>query len=682
MLVLQSILLCYGIDILEYLKFITVRYLCNGETSDSEGDKIIEIISQQSCACTLDENGLKFWPPLYVQRYMAVEEVIANPIWNGSIKKVVDFGCSEMGLFKCIKPILGLNNIMLVDVDYDVLNTNQYKVLPTNYDYISMHERKEPFTVDIFNGSIAEKDDRMLGVDAVICIELIEHLYLDVLDSVPNNVFEFIKPKLAVFTTPNVEFNILFTNFTTQFRHDDHKFEWTRKQFKEWAKKIITRYSDYAVQFDGIGAGPTGTENIGCCSQMAIFYRKDMTTSPVKPIDSTPYKLLRRVNYPYELDEEIDWERSMYGKLRKFVSEASCNNKYIVGHNIEIPLNDIMSYVSSSCSSMDRLVHIVNTIYDTKKNDHGEWLLVRALSGFSSDEYESDSNSFSSNSEQEYNLLENTVNLANDTEDWNASAVLSTDKSKLCYSTPMTRDPEIKYYSNNVDSFSTVHSNSGLYKTAVDYNKTEDTDDMVMSSSCNSSIVEDCNVHQDFKTEQNNSVIKEEDVNETENTLTCVANSHKFPNDGDKLNHNYTDMEISSSYNGSIIVEDCIVYQDFKSGRNNSLRNEEDINETENTLVCVTNSHEFSNNDKLNDNIINDNTIIKNNSNISLKLKCSSDTAHQLKSNNPDEICITINDGVNEIDDQLTVCLHRSLLDENGYTEKLLSTSDNELLKK
>jgi len=77
-----------------------------------------------------------------------------------------------MGLFKFIKPILGLNNIILVDVDYDTLNRNQFKVLPINHDYISMHERKEPLTVDIYNGSIADKDDRMLGVDAVICIEL------------------------------------------------------------------------------------------------------------------------------------------------------------------------------------------------------------------------------------------------------------------------------------------------------------------------------------------------------------------------------------------------------------------------------------------------------------------------------------------------------------------------------
>lgn len=62
----------------------------------------------------------------------------------------------------------------------------------------------------------------------------IEHLYSDVLTAVPFTIFAFIKPKLAVFTTPNVEFNILFPNFTTQFRHDDHKFEWTRKQFRRW----------------------------------------------------------------------------------------------------------------------------------------------------------------------------------------------------------------------------------------------------------------------------------------------------------------------------------------------------------------------------------------------------------------------------------------------------------------
>jgi len=45
----------------------------------------------------------------------------------------------------------------------------------------------------------------------------------------------------------------------------------------------------------------------------------------------------------------------MYDKLRKFVSEASCNKKYIVGHNMQIPLNEIMPYVSDCCSSIDKL---------------------------------------------------------------------------------------------------------------------------------------------------------------------------------------------------------------------------------------------------------------------------------------------------------------------------------------
>jgi len=57
-------------------------------------------------------------------------------------------------------------------IDYNTLDFNLTKILPTNYDFLSMHERKESLTVDIFNGSIVDLDDRMLGIDAVICIEL------------------------------------------------------------------------------------------------------------------------------------------------------------------------------------------------------------------------------------------------------------------------------------------------------------------------------------------------------------------------------------------------------------------------------------------------------------------------------------------------------------------------------
>jgi len=61
----------------------------------------------------------------------------------------------------------------------------------------------------------------------------IEHLYPDALIELPFNIFGYIKPEVAIITTPNVEFNVVFP-YLSGFRHIDHKFEWTRKQFQDW----------------------------------------------------------------------------------------------------------------------------------------------------------------------------------------------------------------------------------------------------------------------------------------------------------------------------------------------------------------------------------------------------------------------------------------------------------------
>lgn len=84
----------------------------------------------------------------------------------------MEFGCSELNFFLYLKSNHQINNAMFVDIDYNVLETNKGKVMPTNYDYLSSSQRKQPLVVDIYEGSIADLDDRMLGVDAVIGIEL------------------------------------------------------------------------------------------------------------------------------------------------------------------------------------------------------------------------------------------------------------------------------------------------------------------------------------------------------------------------------------------------------------------------------------------------------------------------------------------------------------------------------
>lgn len=106
-------------------------------------------------------------------------------------------------------------------------------------------------------------------------------------------MFDFIKPKLAIFTTPNVEFNALFPDFEGPFRHPDHKFEWSRNEFRDWAEGIISEYPEYKVKFVGIGKGPPGEADLlpnfasihsptfagtedtyGCASQMAVFVQR------------------------------------------------------------------------------------------------------------------------------------------------------------------------------------------------------------------------------------------------------------------------------------------------------------------------------------------------------------------------------------------------------------------------
>ena len=56
-----------------------------------------------------------------------------------------------------------------------------------------------------------------------------------------------------VVTTPNVEYNVAFETLPAgQFRHRDHRFEWTRAEFADWADAWPARFG-YAVRFLPVG---------------------------------------------------------------------------------------------------------------------------------------------------------------------------------------------------------------------------------------------------------------------------------------------------------------------------------------------------------------------------------------------------------------------------------------------
>ncbi|XP_066252542.1 uncharacterized protein Hen1 isoform X2 [Euwallacea similis] len=218
------------------------------------------------------ESKFKFDPPLYRQRYVKVYETLIEERWRNSLKKLVDFGCAEYGLFHYIKN-LNLEEILFVDIDESMLLEKSGILEPLLSERLG--RRKAPLNIQVFRGSAIDPDYRLQKTDVVTALELIEHLYPDTLDALPYNIFFFIKPKLAIFTTPNIDFNVVFGR-SSGFRHPDHKFEWTSEQFFDWGTNIIQRFPDYSVEFHGIGEGPSNYKNLGCCSQAAVFIKKDM----------------------------------------------------------------------------------------------------------------------------------------------------------------------------------------------------------------------------------------------------------------------------------------------------------------------------------------------------------------------------------------------------------------------
>jgi len=97
---------------------------------------------------------------------------------------------------------------------------------------------------------------------------VIEHLDEPRLAAFERVLFEFARPKTAVVTTPNVEYNVRFPTLPAgKFRHKDHRFEWTREQFRSWAEAVAGRFG-YAVRF--LPVGPEDAE-VGPPTQMAVF---------------------------------------------------------------------------------------------------------------------------------------------------------------------------------------------------------------------------------------------------------------------------------------------------------------------------------------------------------------------------------------------------------------------------
>lgn len=179
-------------------------------------------------------------------------------------RRVGDFGCGEATLVRELLADRTIERVVAVDVSTRTLQRAAKrlqldKMIDAQRDRISM-----------FQSALTYTDDRLTGLDAAVLMEVIEHVDPPRLEALARSVFGSAAPGFVLITTPNAEYNVRFPAPPDgTFRHRDHRFEFSRAEFRAWAEQVAGSYG-YSVAFTPIG--PDDPE-VGPPTQLAVFTR-------------------------------------------------------------------------------------------------------------------------------------------------------------------------------------------------------------------------------------------------------------------------------------------------------------------------------------------------------------------------------------------------------------------------
>lgn len=140
------------------------------------------------------------------------------------------------------------------------------------------------------------------------------------LEALGESVLGRLVPRVWMVSTPNVEYNPIIQGLEwdpassslsdsstdtlreaaertktmpdpSKFRNHDHRFEWTRAEFRQWASKLAAQYG-YQVRFGGVGGDGEDDDNSpGFATQIAVFAHQSVLF-PTSPKDSESSSML------------------------------------------------------------------------------------------------------------------------------------------------------------------------------------------------------------------------------------------------------------------------------------------------------------------------------------------------------------------------------------------------------
>src|SRR5262245_6454092 len=189
-------------------------------------------------------------------------DTVTAALRDSGARSIADLGCGGGRLLQMLIKEKQFQRIVGMDVSIRSLEIAARRL---KLERLSESQRER---LSLMHGSLTYRDRRLAGFDAASAVEVIEHLDPQRLGAFERALFQHARPRTVIITTPNVEYNALFESLPAgKLRHHDHRFEWTRAEFKGWAQGVAGRHG-YAVVFQPIG--PVD-EKLGAPTQMGVF---------------------------------------------------------------------------------------------------------------------------------------------------------------------------------------------------------------------------------------------------------------------------------------------------------------------------------------------------------------------------------------------------------------------------
>lgn len=237
-----------------YLSYSSYSKDLINEIQEKKKDETVKEISEaQLEARGYGENGLS----LNNLRLQKMKEAVlkCNP------SKVLDFGCGEGNLLE-----------LLSDEDFEVTGVDSSEKA-INRAYVKMKKKGKLHSMGgnttVLQSSLYYKDSRFKDFDTVVLCEVIEHIELERVPQVIDNIM-FLNPKNFIVSTPNKDFNKFFKELKGELRYYDHRFEFTYKEFEDFCNWIKDSYG-YKFTIESFGKEIEGIRP----TVMATFVKED-----------------------------------------------------------------------------------------------------------------------------------------------------------------------------------------------------------------------------------------------------------------------------------------------------------------------------------------------------------------------------------------------------------------------